>query len=108
MSAYTPVAPEMSLDKRMENLRLANQTRFYRSAVKQKLAAQEASAAQYLRVPVEPMLHTMRVADLLGAQFKWGPARVRKVMRRVVIADSKTVGGLSDRQREDLIREVGW
>ena len=45
---------------------------------------------------------TAKVADVLLALPKYGPVKVNKLLSRCRIAPSKTIGGLSDRQRNEL------
>jgi hypothetical protein len=47
-------------------------------------------------------VHTANVAKLLLALPKYGPVKVNKLLARCKIAPSKTIGGLSQRQRDDL------
>jgi hypothetical protein len=46
---------------------------------------------------------TAKVHDLLLAVPKVGPARVARLFSRCRIASSKTVGGMTERQRGELI-----
>jgi hypothetical protein len=47
-------------------------------------------------------VQTAKVADLLLALPKYGPVKVNKLLSRCRIAPSKTIGGLSARQRNEL------
>jgi hypothetical protein len=47
-------------------------------------------------------MQTAKVADLLLALPKYGPVKVNKLLSRCRIAPSKTIGGLSQRQRNEL------
>jgi S13-like H2TH domain len=51
-----------------------------------------------------PCAQTAKLRDLLLAVAKLGPARVNRLRARCRIADSKTIAGLSDRQRAALIQ----
>ena len=48
----------------------------------------------------------MAVFDLLGAMSGWGEARVNKLLRMSAVPANKTVGGLSERQRQALVSEL--
>ncbi len=48
-------------------------------------------------------VQTAKVADLLLAVPKYGPVKVNKLLGRCQIAPTKTIGGLSRRQREQLV-----
>jgi hypothetical protein len=45
----------------------------------------------------------MKVFDLLLATPKYGRIKANKLLQRCRISSSKTVGGLSDRQRVEII-----
>jgi hypothetical protein len=47
-------------------------------------------------------VHSAKVADLLLAVPKYGPVKAHKLLARCRIAPSKTIGGLSRRQRDEL------
>lgn len=47
-------------------------------------------------------MQTAKVADLLLAVPRHGPVKVDKLLRRCRIAPTKTIGGLSQRQRDEL------
>jgi hypothetical protein len=47
---------------------------------------------------------TMRVEQFLAAIPKIGCVKARRLMRLARIAESKTLGGMSDRQRDELVR----
>jgi hypothetical protein len=47
-------------------------------------------------------VQTAKVADLMLAVAEHGPVKVDKLLRRCRIAPAKTVGGLSERQRDEL------
>ena len=95
--------PDRSLQQRMEALRRANAVRSYRSALKRQLKAGEGrSLVAILRAPEEE-LATMKVFELMLAAPKFGRVKVNKMLAVCRISPSKTVAGLSLRQREDLI-----
>jgi hypothetical protein len=48
------------------------------------------------------MVATMKVADLLKAQERWGDKRTNRLLRFLDISQNKLCGTLTDRQR-DLI-----
>jgi hypothetical protein len=45
---------------------------------------------------------TAKVADLLLALPKYGPVKVNKLLGQCRIAPAKTIGGLTQRQRNEL------
>ena len=48
-------------------------------------------------------LETAKVFDLLLAVPKYGRVKVNKILSQCKISPSKTVGGLSERQRRELV-----
>jgi hypothetical protein len=95
-------APVRSVEQRMEALDRANHIRGSRAQLKRDVRAGRSRASDHLRDPGE-WLEMMHVRDLLLAVPKLGRVKVNRVMARFRIAPGKTVGGLSPRQREDLL-----
>ena len=48
-------------------------------------------------------LETAKVFDLLLAVPKYGRVKVNKILSQCRISPSKTIGGLSERQRRELV-----
>src|SRR5579875_3576529 len=80
------VAPERSYLQRMEALQRANDIRSRRAQLKRDLKAG--------RQPID---------ELLLAVPKYGRVKVNKILTQCKISPSKTVGGLSERQRRELV-----
>ena len=95
-------APERSLDQRMEALRRANEIRTRRAQLKRDLKAGRVSIHTLLLDPPE-FLATAKVFDMLLAVPKYGRVKVNKVLQTCRISPSKTIGGLSQRQRTELV-----
>jgi hypothetical protein len=99
----TPVAaPERSLDQRMDALRRANDIRSARAKLKKDLKAGKSSIHSLLLDPPE-YVETAKVFDMLLAVPKYGRVKVNKVLQVCRISPSKTIGGLSERQRSELV-----
>jgi len=49
-------------------------------------------------------IETAKVFDMLLAVPKYGRVKVNKVLTQCRISPSKTIGGLSERQRDELVR----
>lgn len=94
--------PERSLVQRMEALKRANEIRTYRADMKLRVKGDPSEAADEIASP-SPLVETMKVYDLLIALPKFGRVKVNTVLRRNAISPSKTVGGLSKRQRDALL-----
>ena len=95
-------APERSHDQRMDALQRANQIRTRRAQLKRDLKAGKVSIHTLLLDPPE-FLETAKVIDMLLAVPKYGRVKANKVLGTCRISPSKTIGGLSERQRTELV-----
>ena len=94
-----------SPQQRLLALGRANEVRRQRAQIKRALAAGSTAFAQVLADP-PACVRTAKVCDLLLSVPGVGPAKSNRALVRCRIADSKTIGGLSDRQRAALIEEL--
>jgi hypothetical protein len=94
--------PARSLDQRMEALQRANVIRIARAQLKRDLKSGVASISALLSDPPEWVL-TAKVFDLLLAVPKCGRVKAGRLLTTCRISQSKTVGGLSERQRAELV-----
>jgi hypothetical protein len=99
-------APERSLDQRMDALSRANEVRSRRAALKSQLKKGSVGIHEVLAAPPEYLL-TAKVVDVLMAAPKCGRVKSAKILEQCRISPSKTVGGLSDRQRSELLAFFG-
>ena len=95
-------APERSFTQRMDALKRANEIRTRRARLKRDLKAGRAQIQVLLLDPPEYLL-TAKVFDLLLAVPKYGRVKVNRILTHCRISPSKTIGGLSDRQRNELV-----
>lgn len=95
-------APSRSLDQRMEALRRANDIRVKRAQLKKDLKLGRVKFEDILRDPPD-YVSTAKVLDMLMAVPKFGQVKAKRYLTQCRISESKTVGGLSDRQRAELI-----
>jgi hypothetical protein len=95
-------APARSLDQRMEALKRANDIRVKRAQLKKDLKAGRVQVEQILGDPPE-YVETAKVFDMLMAVPKFGRVKAARFLNQCRISQSKTVGGLSERQRAELI-----
>ncbi|HVI78123.1 MAG TPA: integration host factor, actinobacterial type [Candidatus Acidoferrum sp.] len=95
-------APERSLTQRMDALGKANKIRSARADLKRDLKAGRNSIHNILLKPPD-YVKTMKLFDLLLATPKYGRVKVNKVLQKCRISPSKTIGGLSERQRSEII-----
>ena len=86
----------------MEALKRANDIRVKRAQLKKDLKSGTVSIEQILREPPE-FVSTAKVFDMLMAVPKFGRVKAQRMLNQCRISQSKTVGGLSDRQRQELI-----
>src|SRR6478609_10577227 len=98
-------APERSLDQRMEALKRANDIRTARAKLKKDLKANRASIHAILLDPPEYVL-TAKVFDMLLAVPKYGRVKTNRILNQCRISPSKTIGGLSERQRAELVSQL--
>jgi hypothetical protein len=90
----------------MDALQRANHVRSRRARLKVGLKRGEVTIASVLRQPPEFLL-TAKVVDLLMAAPKCGRVKSARIMEQCRVSPSKTVGGLSDRQRSELLGFFG-
>lgn len=98
----TAATPERTLVQRMNALGRANEIRTQRAQLKRDLKAGRASIHRVLLNPPE-YIETAKVFDMLLATPKYGRVKVNKILQVCRISPSKTIGGLSERQRAELI-----
>ncbi|HEX5308173.1 MAG TPA: integration host factor, actinobacterial type [Solirubrobacteraceae bacterium] len=102
IAAKLPAAPERSLNQRMDALSRANHIRTQRAQLKRDLKAGRLSIHTLLLKPPE-YLETAKVFDMMLAVPKYGRVKVNKILTTCRISPSKTIGGLSERQRSELV-----
>ena len=95
-------APERSLNQRMDALQRANEIRTQRAQLKRDLKGGRVTIQDLLLEPPE-YVETAKVFDMLLAVPKYGRVKVNKVLVTCRISPSKTIGGLSQRQRTELV-----
>lgn len=95
-------APERSMQQRIDALVEANSIRTYRANLKRDIKAGRVLATEVLLEPTE-QLATMKVFDLLLAVPKLGRVKTNRITTQCRISPSKTIGGLSERQRGEIV-----
>lgn len=98
--------PERSHQQRMEALRRANDIRSERAKLKERLRSGDVSLVDVLQDP-PPCVHTAKVLDLVLAAPKYGRVKANKLLERCRVSSSKTVNGLTPRQRKELVDMLG-
>jgi hypothetical protein len=95
-------APVRSLDQRMDALKRANDIRVRRAKLKKDLKDGRVQIESILNDPPD-YVETAKVIDILMAVPKFGRVKAARFLNTCRISQSKTVGGLSDRQRAELV-----
>lgn len=95
-------ALERSLTQRLDALERANEIRTRRARLKMELKAGRASIDAVLLDPPS-FVQTAKVFDMLLAVPKYGRVKVAKILGQCRISSSKTISGLSERQRRELV-----
>jgi S13-like protein len=102
MATLLTKTPSRSLDQRLDALERANEIRVSRAKLKRALKAGEVTFDAVLLDPPSFVL-TAKVYDMLMAVPRLGRVRAAKLLAQCRISQSKTIGGLSERQRAELV-----
>jgi hypothetical protein len=102
----TLTAPNRSTEQRMEALRNANRIRVNRSVLKREIKGRSRTAVDVLLDPPK-WADTMKVESLLLAMPGRGQVKVNRLLFSCGVSPSKTVGGLTARQRGVLVAALG-
>jgi len=104
MKTQLPQAP--AEPQYMKALERANRVRLARAELKRRVRAGDMKPSEViLQCPWEAQ--TMAVGDLLVSQRRWGDVRCRKFLSKLPMSEKKTIGSLTERQRERLARALG-
>jgi hypothetical protein len=102
-SAEKASIPDRSYSQRMSALKDANHIRSYRARLKLDIKAGRISVFDLLSNPPEEIM-TMKLFDLLLAMPHYGRTKVNKSLNYCHVSSSKTIEGMTERQREDIVR----
>ena len=98
-------APTSDGPQHLRALARANEVRLARAELKRQIADGSSSVAEIiLDAPWEA--ETMTVADLLTSQRRWGTTRCRRLLQGIPISETKTVGSMTERQRQAVADEL--
>lgn len=86
----------------MDALRRANEIRSQRAQLKRDLKTGAVAITTVIASPPDFLL-TAKVFDILLAAPKYGKVKATRFLNQCRIAQGKTIGGLSDRQRTELL-----
>jgi hypothetical protein len=105
-SVDTPAAvPERTHAQRLRALRRANEIRSRRAKLKRDLKASKVKVEVILRDPPDYVL-SAKAFDMILAVPKYGRVKANKILTQCRISPSKTIGGLSARQRAELVAQL--
>lgn len=108
MNATATIAPGRDAGGAPQHLlalRRANEVRLARADLKRRIAAGETGVGDVvLDTPWEAK--GMTVSDLLMSQRRWGHTRCRKFLSGIPMTEAKTVGTLTDRQRQAVAHQL--
>ncbi len=90
------------MEQRLDALSRANHIRSQRARLKKDLKRGEKKIGDILAAPPE-FIKTAKVVDVLLAVPNCGKVKSTKVLNHCRISPNKTVGGLSERQRRELV-----
>jgi hypothetical protein len=106
MSASPSSPPSRTLEQRNQALSRANDIRKKRATDKKKIKKRQLDARKLLAAPPEHW-YAARVADLMLAVPAVGHKKVETMLRRLQISPAKTLGGMTDSQRDRLSEALG-
>lgn len=98
----TAQTPQRSLDQRLDALRRANEIRSLRAQLKKELKSGTLSVEAVIKEPKDFVL-TAKVFDIIVAAPKYGKVKATRLLNQCRISQGKTLGGLSTRQRDELV-----
>lgn len=85
----------------MRALAQANRVRLARAELKRQVTDAEVTVEDVvLACPWEA--ESMAIADLLMSQHRWGRTRCRRFLAAIPMSETKTIGSMTDRQRQAL------
>ncbi|HSW79016.1 MAG TPA: integration host factor, actinobacterial type [Candidatus Babeliales bacterium] len=101
-------APPRTQQQRMQALKKANDIRIRRAMLKKGLQALpnarlRRAAVRAIIVKPPDYVGSMQVCDLLKALPGFGKVKAGRILSQCRISQSKTFGGLSNRQRKELL-----
>ena len=94
-----------SLEQRRQALERANAVRIARAKLKKDLAAGNTDLAPLIDNPPD-YAASAKVVDLLVSLPKIGQVKAHQILNHARIAPTKTLGGLTSRQRGELLNLI--
>ena len=97
--------PQRTHEQRLRALRRAIEIRSRRAQLKRDLKAGKAKIEGLLLDPPDYVL-SAKAFDMIIAVPKYGRVKANKILTQCRISPSKTIGGLSQRQRGELVGQL--
>lgn len=94
-----------STPQHLQALERANTVRLARAELKRQVAAGKVAAADVI-VDCPWEAESMSVSDLITSQRRWGRTRCRRLLQAIPVPEQKTIGSLTDRQRQALADQL--
>jgi hypothetical protein len=94
--------PERTHEQRMRALGRANEIRSKRAQLKRDLKGGKVKVEALLLDPPDYVM-SAKAFDMILAVPKYGRVKANKILQQCRISPSKTIGGLSERQRGELV-----
>jgi hypothetical protein len=104
-SARRSNVPGRSVEQRRQALQRANAVRTARAKLKKDLASGKANLAPMILDPPD-FASSAKVVDLLVSLPKIGQVKAHQILSHARIAPTKTLGGLTGRQRSELLNLI--
>jgi antitoxin component HigA of HigAB toxin-antitoxin module len=99
--------PTLTAEQRAAALDKARDSRRYRAAVLDELAAGQTSLAELLiTADHDAVIAKTRVSQTLRRVRGLGPTKITRLMQQIGIPDGRRLGGLGQRQRDALLAAV--
>ena len=96
----------MTVPVRTEDQR-AMEVRHERAELRRALKSGRISGVDIIRsAGMSGEWHGVRIRWLLESLPRIGPARADSIMRRLAVAETRRLGGITDRQRQELIEAI--
>jgi hypothetical protein len=96
------VTTTLTRPQHMEALAEANRRRLYRADLKRRIGCGARDIKDVI-LSDDPLIETMKVSELLCAQYRWGTSRTERLLRSVAIGYGRTFGQLTWRQRHMIV-----
>lgn len=100
MTNTATATPTRTLEQRRLALKHANEIRTRRAYLKREVKAGRLYATDLLN---DPLCETMKVGDAIITQPKIGKVKRNRILISLSISPSRSIGGLSERQRGNLV-----